>query len=192
MRFGVMPPIARLNREQAMYYFLSGYTAKLAGTERGVTEPSLSSPPASVRLFLPLPPMIYAHMLGEKIREHDSDVWLVNTGWTGGPYGVGHRMSIAYTRAMVTAALDGSLAKVETRPDPIFGIQVPISCPGVPAKYYGKTRGPDTLTLIREPPRPRSTLPGGASPSSRTSKPAEVRKRAQSLIVRGVNKTTLM
>jgi phosphoenolpyruvate carboxykinase (ATP) len=132
--FGVMPPIAKLTPEQAMYYFLSGYTAKLAGTERGVTEPEPNFSACFGSPFLPLPPMTYARMLGEKIWEHGSDVWLVNTGWTGGPYGVGKRMSIAYTRAMVRAALDGSLARVETKPDPIFGIHVPTSCPGVPAE----------------------------------------------------------
>ncbi|MEO5953948.1 MAG: phosphoenolpyruvate carboxykinase (ATP), partial [Chloroflexia bacterium] len=130
--FGIMPPIARLTREQAMYYFLSGYTAKLAGTERGVTRPEPEFSACFGSPFLPLPPMIYAHMLGEKIRQHNSDVWLVNTGWTGGPYGTGHRMSITHTRAMVAAALNGSLANVETRPDPTFGIRVPTSCPGVP------------------------------------------------------------
>ncbi|HYP41358.1 MAG TPA: phosphoenolpyruvate carboxykinase [Chloroflexia bacterium] len=130
--FGVMPPIARLNPEQAMYYFLSGYTAKLAGTERGITEPQPEFSACFGSPFLPLPPMTYARMLGEKIWEHGADVWLVNTGWTGGAYGKGRRMSIAHTRAMVTAALDGSLARVETRPDPTFGVGVPTSCPGVP------------------------------------------------------------
>ncbi|MDQ6694802.1 MAG: phosphoenolpyruvate carboxykinase [Chloroflexota bacterium] len=130
--FGVMPPIARLTREQAMYFFLSGYTAKLAGTERGVTEPEPNFSACFGSPFLPLPPMTYARLLGEKIQEHGSDVWLVNTGWTGGPYGVGKRMSIAYTRAMVSAALNGTLSQVETRSDPIFGVSVPVSCPGVP------------------------------------------------------------
>ena len=132
--FGVMPPISRLTPEQAMYYFLSGYTAKLAGTERGVTKPEPEFSACFGSPFLPLPPMTYARMLGEKIWEHGSDVWLVNTGWTGGPYGVGHRMSIAYTRAMVSAALNGSLAQVETHQDPIFGIHVPTICPGVPSE----------------------------------------------------------
>jgi phosphoenolpyruvate carboxykinase (ATP) len=132
--FGVMPPIARLTPEQAMYYFLSGYTAKLAGTERGVTEPEPEFSACFGSPFLPLPPMTYAQQLGEKIREHNSDVWLVNTGWTGGAYGHGHRMSIAHTRAMVSAALNGSLAQVETKQDPIFGLPVPVSCPGVPSE----------------------------------------------------------
>jgi phosphoenolpyruvate carboxykinase (ATP) len=132
--FGVMPPMARLSPEQAMYYFLSGYTAKLAGTERGVTKPEPEFSACFGSPFLPLPPMVYAQMLGEKIRQHGSHVWLVNTGWTGGPYGVGKRMSIQYTRAMISAALDGSLSQIETRPDPIFGVGVPISSPGVPAE----------------------------------------------------------
>ncbi len=132
--FGVMPPIARLTPEQAMYYFLSGYTAKLAGTERGITEPEPEFSACFGSPFLPLPPMTYAQQLGEKIREHNSDVWLVNTGWTGGAYGKGHRMSIAHTRAMVRAALEGTLAQVETKQDPIFGLPVPVSCPGVPAE----------------------------------------------------------
>lgn len=132
--FGVMPPIARLNPAQAMYYFLSGYTAKLAGTERGVTEPEPEFSTCFASPFLPLPPMTYAQLLGEKIKQHNSHVWLVNTGWTGGAYGKGHRMSIQYTRAMVTAALNGSLAQVPTQADPTFGIEVPTECPGVPAE----------------------------------------------------------
>lgn len=130
--FGVMPPIARLTPAQAMYFFLSGYTAKLAGTERGVTEPEPNFSTCFAQPFIPLPPMTYAQMLGERIDRHGADVWLVNTGWTGGAYGVGKRMSIQYTRAMVSAALNGELAKVEMRPDPVFGFGVPTNCPGVP------------------------------------------------------------
>lgn len=130
--FGVMPPIAKLSPAQAMYYFLSGYTAKLAGTERGITEPQPEFSTCFGSPFLPLPPMTYARMLGEKILQHRADVWLVNTGWTGGAYGQGKRMSIAYTRAMVSAALNGSLAQVKTMTDPTFGFEVPTSCPGVP------------------------------------------------------------
>ncbi len=130
--FGVLPPVARLTREQAMYYFLSGYTAKLAGTERGVTSPQAEFSTCFAAPFLPLPPMTYAQLLGDKIAEHGADVWLVNTGWSGGPYGVGRRMSIAYTRAIVSAILDGTLTKVEMRQDPVFGFAVPITCPGVP------------------------------------------------------------
>jgi phosphoenolpyruvate carboxykinase (ATP) len=132
--FGVLPPIARLTPTQAMYYFLSGYTAKLAGTERGVTEPQTEFSACFGAPFLPLPPMAYAQLLGERIARYGSDVWLVNTGWTGGPYGVGRRMSIAHTRAIISAALDGSLAQVDTRPDPTFGFQVPTACPGLPAE----------------------------------------------------------
>ena len=107
--FGVLPPISRLTPEQAMYHFLSGYTAKVAGTEKGVTEPKATFSTCFGAPFLPLPPSRYAKMLGEKIAQHDAHVWLVNTGWTGGPYGVGTRMKIAYTRAMIRAALSGAL-----------------------------------------------------------------------------------
>ncbi len=131
--FGVMPPIARLTAAQAQYYFLSGYTAKIAGTERGITEPQATFSTCFGAPFMVHPPTVYARLLGERIAQHGADVWLVNTGWTGGPAGVGHRMSIAYTRAMVAAALNGSLAGVETTPDPVFGVGVPASCPGVPA-----------------------------------------------------------
>jgi phosphoenolpyruvate carboxykinase (ATP) len=130
--FGVLPPVARLNRQQAMYYFLSGYTAKLAGTERGITAPQAEFSTCFGAPFLPLPPMTYARLLGEKIDQHSADVWLVNTGWSGGPYGTGERMSIAHTRAIVRAVLNGDLAQVETRTDPVFGFQVPLHCPGVP------------------------------------------------------------
>ena len=130
--FGVLPPIARLNPAQAMFHFLSGYTAKLAGTEAGVTEPTAAFSACFGAPFLPLHPTRYAEMLGKKMEEHDAHVYLVNTGWTGGPYGVGHRMSIHHTRALITAALNGDLAKVEYRPDPVFHFDVPQSCPGVP------------------------------------------------------------
>ena len=131
--FGVMPPIARLTPEQAMYHFLSGYTAKLAGTERGVTEPKAAFSTCFGAPFLPLPPGVYAGMLGRKLEEHGAQVWLVNTGWTGGAFGQGTRMKLAHTRAMVRAALAGQLDGVETHPDPVFGLHVPKSIPGVPA-----------------------------------------------------------
>jgi phosphoenolpyruvate carboxykinase (ATP) len=130
--FGVLPPISRLSPAQAMYHFLSGYTAKVAGTERGVVEPEATFSACFGEPFLPLPPTTYAEMLGERIRLHDVAVWLVNTGWSEGPYGVGQRMPIAYTRAMVRAAVDGALDGVPTEPDPIFGIGVPVRCPHVP------------------------------------------------------------
>ncbi|HET7768684.1 MAG TPA: phosphoenolpyruvate carboxykinase (ATP) [Chloroflexota bacterium] len=132
--FGVLPPISKLTPEQAMYHFLLGYTARVAGTERGVTEPQSTFSTCFGAPFLPLPPARYAEMLARKIKEHNVDVWLVNTGWTGGPYGTGHRMPIAQTRAMVAAALDGSLARLPIAPDPIFGLGVPASCPGVPSE----------------------------------------------------------
>ena len=127
-------PIAKLTLEQAMYHFISGYTAKVAGTERGVTEPQATFSACFGAPFMPLHPSRYAELLGEKIRAHGARVWLVNTGWTGGPHGVGYRMPIKYTRAMVNAALDGVLDHVATTTDPIFGFAVPTSCPGVPAE----------------------------------------------------------
>ena len=130
--YGVLPPISRLTPEQAMYYFLSGYTAKVAGTERGVKEPQPTFSACFGAVFLPLHAGVYAEMLGKKLREHGSRVWLVNTGWTGGPYGVGHRMKLSYTRAMVRAALAGDLDAVETTKVPFFNLDVPTSVPGVP------------------------------------------------------------
>lgn len=130
--FGVLPPISRLTPAQAMYHFLSGYTAKVAGTETGVTEPQATFSTCFGAPFMVLPPATYARMLGELIARHHVSVWLVNTGWTGGPYGVGRRMPIAYTRAMVRAALTGALDEVPTQPDPLFGVSVPVRCPDVP------------------------------------------------------------
>ena len=132
--FGVLPPIARLSREQAMYYFLSGYTAKLAGTERGVKEPTATFSACFGAVFLVWHPTRYAEMLGRLIDEHGCKVWLVNTGWSGGAYGVGERMKIGYTRAMVHAVLDGSLEGVSTRVDPVFGLAVPNAVPSVPVE----------------------------------------------------------
>ena len=130
--YGVLPPIARLTPDGAMYHFLSGYTARVAGTEKGVTEPKATFSTCFGAPFLPLNPNVYARMLGEKIAKHQARVWLVNTGWTGGPYGVGSRMKIAHTRAMITAALTGLLDNVEYKRHPIFNIDVPTTCPGVP------------------------------------------------------------
>jgi phosphoenolpyruvate carboxykinase (ATP) len=132
--FGVLPPIAKLTPEQAMYHFLSGYTSKLAGTERGITQPETTFSACFGAPFLPRPAPIYAEMLGQKIARHQSRVYLVNTGWTGGPYGVGRRIKLAYTRAMVKAALTGRLEEATFTPDPVFGIYVPDSCPGVPTE----------------------------------------------------------
>ena len=130
--FGVLPPIAKLTSAQAMYHFLSGYTAKVAGTEKGVTEPTATFSTCFGAPFMALSPTVYANLLGEKIAQHQVNVWLVNTGWSGGPYGIGQRMKIAYTRAMVHAALNGALDDVATTSDPIFGIAVPMTCPDVP------------------------------------------------------------
>ena len=132
--FGVLPPIARLTPEQAMFYFLSGYTAKVAGTERGVTEPQATFSACFGAVFLVWHPTKYANMLGELLKQHGSRVWLVNTGWTGGAYGVGKRMKLAHTRAMVRAALDGQLDDVASETDAVFGLAVPTSVPGVPAE----------------------------------------------------------
>ena len=131
--FGVLPPIARLTPQGAMYHFLSGYTAKVAGTEKGVTEPKATFSTCFGAPFLPLPPGRYAKMLGEKIARHEARVWLVNTGWSGGPYGTGRRMKIAFTRAMITAALSGALDNVAYVHDDRFNLDVPAACPGVPA-----------------------------------------------------------
>jgi phosphoenolpyruvate carboxykinase (ATP) len=130
--FGVLPPIAKLTKEQAMYHFLSGYTSKLAGTERGITSPQATFSTCFGSPFLPLAATRYAEMLGEKIDEHNAKVFLVNTGWTGGEYGTGSRMKLAYTRAMVQAALEGELNNVETVKDEIFGLDIPLHVPGVP------------------------------------------------------------
>jgi phosphoenolpyruvate carboxykinase (ATP) len=132
--FGVLPPISRLTREQAMYYFVSGYTAKLAGTERGVTEPSATFSPCFGAPFLPLPPSYYADVLAAKIDEHDCRVWMINTGWTGGPHGVGSRIRIPYTRAMLNSALEGKLDDLDYVEDPIFNLMVPTEVPGVPSE----------------------------------------------------------
>jgi phosphoenolpyruvate carboxykinase (ATP) len=133
--FGVLPPISRLTPESAMYHFLSGFTAKLAGTEAGLgSDPEATFSTCFGQPFLPLKPSVYAEMLGERIAKHQARVYLVNTGWTGGPYGIGTRMNLDHTRAMVRAATSGELDDVETRRDPIFNVDVPVSCPGVPAE----------------------------------------------------------
>jgi len=130
--FGVLPPVARLSPAQAMYHFINGYTAKVAGTEKGVTEPTPNFSPCYGGPFLPLHPFRYAELLKEKIARHNTCVWWINTGWSGGPYGVGERMSIEHTRAIVNACLDGRLSGVPTRAHPVFGVAVPERCPGVP------------------------------------------------------------
>lgn len=131
---GVLPPISKLKEEQAMFHFISGYTAKVAGTEMGVTEPQLVFSACFGEPFMPLPPTEYGELLGKKMRESDINVWLINTGWTGGPFGVGKRMKLKYTRAMITAALNGELKDVEYKTDAVFGLQIPLICPNVPAE----------------------------------------------------------
>jgi len=156
--FGILPPIARLSRDQALFYFLSGYTAKVAGTEIGITEPQATFSTCFGAPFLPQPPAVYARMLGRKLDEHPhATVWLVNTGWTGGPFAEGHRMPIAATRALLRAALEEGLRSVEYRTDPVFGFEVPVEVPGVDAKLLD----------------PRSTW---ADPSAYDRKAAELAK----------------
>ena len=132
--FGVLPPISKLTPGQAMYQFISGYTAKVAGTEAGVTEPKPTFSACFGAPFLPLHPGKYAQMLGEKMQAHKVNVWMINTGWTGGPHGVGNRMKLKYTREMITAALEGKLNNVEYRTHPIFGVAIPKECPNVPSE----------------------------------------------------------
>ncbi|MDD4797891.1 MAG: phosphoenolpyruvate carboxykinase (ATP) [Eubacteriales bacterium] len=132
--FGVLPPIAKLDANQAKYHFVSGYTSKLAGTERGIVEPETTFSTCFGAPFLPLHPSVYADLLGKKMEEHHVNVYLVNTGWSGGKYGVGKRMSLKNTRAMLSAALNGQLENVEYELDPIFNVQVPKTCPNVPAE----------------------------------------------------------
>ncbi len=132
--YGVLPPIARLSVNQAMYHFISGYTAKVAGTETGITEPQATFSACFGSPFMPLHPTEYARLLGNKMEKHEVHVWLVNTGWSGGPYGVGKRIKLKYTRAMITAAMEGKLDEVEYERHPVFGIYMPQSCPEVPAE----------------------------------------------------------
>ncbi|MFT6850420.1 MAG: phosphoenolpyruvate carboxykinase (ATP) [Sphingobacteriales bacterium] len=132
--FGVLPPISKLNAGQAMYHFISGYTAKVAGTEAGVVDPETTFSACFGKAFLPLHPAKYAELLGEKMKKHDVNVWLVNTGWTAGPFGVGHRMKLSHTRAMIKAALTGELTNVNYEEHPVFGLQMPTECPEVDAK----------------------------------------------------------
>jgi phosphoenolpyruvate carboxykinase (ATP) len=131
---GVLPPLSRLTKEGAMYHFMSGYTSKLAGTERGIKEPKATFSECFGAPFMPRPASVYAKLLGEKIKSHNTVVYLINTGWSGGPYGVGKRISIKYSRAMVTAALTGALDIVKYRHDDLFNLDVPTECPGVPSE----------------------------------------------------------
>jgi phosphoenolpyruvate carboxykinase (ATP) len=133
--FGVLPPISKLSPDQAMYHFLSGYTAKVAGTEAGIKEPQPNFSACFGAPFLPLRPKVYAEMLGRRIQEHNAQCWLVNTGWFGGPYGTGDRMKLAYTRSMVRASIEGRLNNVEFAVEPAFGFTIPRSCPGVPLEF---------------------------------------------------------
>jgi phosphoenolpyruvate carboxykinase (ATP) len=142
--YGVLPPIAKLTKEQAMYQFISGYTAKVAGTEEGVIEPKPTFSACFGAPFLPLHPGKYAEMLGSKMEKHDVNVWLVNTGWSGGPYGVGKRMKLAYTRSMITAAISGALNNAEMQKDELFDLAIPKEVPGVPSELlFPRNTWPD-------------------------------------------------
>jgi phosphoenolpyruvate carboxykinase (ATP) len=132
--FGVLPPISKLTPEQAMYHFISGYTAKVAGTEMGITDPEATFSPCFGGPFLVWHPTKYAELLAKKVREHNAEVWLLNTGWSGGPHGVGKRMKLSYTRAMVDAIHSGALGDAPCEIDPIFGVSIPTKVPGVPAE----------------------------------------------------------
>ena len=129
---GVLPPVSKLTKEGAMFHFMAGYTSKLSGTERGIKEPKAVFSECFAAPFMPRPAAVYAKMLGEKIKEHKTIVYLINTGWSGGPYGVGKRIEIKYSRAMVTAALTGSLDIVKYRHDDLFNLDIPVECPDVP------------------------------------------------------------
>lgn len=142
--FGVLPPIARLDEGQAMFHFISGYTAKIAGTEEGVTEPQVTFSACFGKAFLPLHPARYAALLGDKMRAQEVKVWLVNTGWTGGAYGVGTRIKLAYTRSLIAAALNGVLEAGDFLTEPVFGLRIPVACPGVPQEILDpKNAWPD-------------------------------------------------
>ena len=131
--YGILPPISKLSPGQAMYQFISGYTAKVAGTEAGVTEPKSTFSACFGAPFLPLHPGKYAEMLGKKMKEHNVNIWMINTGWSGGPYGIGHRMKLPFTRSMITAALEGKLDNVAFEAHPVFGMMMPMTCPDVPS-----------------------------------------------------------
>ena len=149
--FGVLPPISKLTKGQAMYQFISGYTAKVAGTEAGITEPVAAFSACFGAPFMPLHPTKYAEMLGKKMEENDVNVWLVNTGWTGGPYGVGNRIKLKFTRAMITAALNGELDNVDFVQHEVFGLNMPVECPNVPAdKLNPKSTWSDSVAYDKK------------------------------------------
>jgi phosphoenolpyruvate carboxykinase (ATP) len=148
--FGVLPPVSRLTTTQSMYHFLSGYTAKIAGTEMGVMEPQATFSACFGAAFMVLHPARYAELLAEKIREHNAQAWLVNTGWAGGPYGIGSRIKLAYTRAIIDAIHDGALSRHSTFTEPVFGLQIPTSCPRVPAELlFSRNTWPDPQAYDR-------------------------------------------
>ena len=175
--FGILPPIARLTRDQAMYWFLSGFTAKLAGTEIGVKEPQPTFSACFGAPFLPQHPVVYARLLAKRLDEHGAQVWLVNTGWTGGPYGEGERMPIQATRALLRAAISGELAGVEYRTDELFGFEVPVEVPDVDSKLLDprSTWGdPAAYDVKAESSRRCSATTSRSSRRTTTSSPADL------------------
>ena len=138
--FGVLPPISKLNVPQAMYHFLSGYTSKIAGTEEGINEPQSTFSACFGKAFLPLHPVKYAELLGKKLHKHEVNIWLINTGWTGGPYGTGERIKLSYTRNMIKAALEGKLNHNSYQADEVFGLMMPEHCPDVPSEILNPVK----------------------------------------------------
>ncbi len=156
--FGVLPPISKLSPEQAMYYFLSGYTAKIAGTEEGISEPQATFSACFGAPFLPLNPIVYAELLGEKIKKHKANIWLINTGWTAGSYGIGHRIPLKYTRAIITAVLNGEMKEVEYESFDVFNLEIPTSCTGVPQEILNPRGTWDNPKMYDETSRKLATL----------------------------------
>ncbi len=184
--FGVMPPIAKLTPSLAMFHFISGYTAKLGGTEKGMgSEPQATFSACFGAPFMALHPFKYSELLAEKIETHNVNCWLVNTGWTGGPYGEGKRMDISHTRAMINAALDGSLEKVEMRADPIFHIQVPASCPGVPSEALDQKSTWKDKTKYDEKAEYLAKLFNENFKKFETEAPPEIKKAARKFLIAG-------
>ncbi len=170
--FGVLPPISKLTNAQAMYHFLSGYTAKVAGTERGVTEPTATFSTCFGAPFMVHHPTVYAKLLGERIEKHEVECWLVNTGWTAGGYGTGYRMAIAHTRAMVNAAIEGKLTGVGFSPEPFFGLRIPAACRACRPRCCSRaTRGPTRPPTMRQRASSRGCSRTTSSASRRTPAP---------------------
>ena len=180
-----MPPVSKLTPEQAMYHFISGYTAKVAGTEKGMSrEPTAIFSTCFGAPFMSLHPSVYADMLGEKIAKHNVRCWLVNTGWTGGAYGVGKRIEIKYTRAMINAILDGQLVNGETKEDPVFGVHVPVAVKGVPKEYLFPRNTWKTQKPMMKKPMSWQTNSLKISRNMRATSTRKFSMRAQGLLLK--------